>query len=369
MSTDTTIEWATKTWGPVLGCRKVSAGCDNCYAIRTSHRLAHLPHTKQLYNGLTEKTEHGLDWTGRVIVVDARLADPLRWKKPERIFVNSQSDLFHSDVPDDFIVRVFAIMALAQRHTFQILTKRPARMKYMLASPQFPRAVAEATMRFRDHSTGGYSGAATAGAAEERLRRDWPLSNIWLDVSVEDQRWADIRIPALLGTSAAVRWISAEPLLGPIDLRLLDAADGCTCGSPGGPSGHEAGCGSEPGLHWGISWVVAGGESGPGARPMHPNWARAIRDQCEAVGVPFLFKQWGAWSPVEPDVWQNRRETDWIIRPDGYHWPLAEPHGAADGLSEADIPTIRRVGKKAAGRLLDGRTHDEYPAAREEINR
>lgn len=299
MSDGSKIEWTDATWNVVIGCDKVSPGCDHCYAIRTAHRFQEHPNpaVAVAYAG----TEAAGDWTGRVNLVESRLDLPLRWKRPRRIFVNAQSDLFHKDVPDEFIARVWAVMAMADQHTFQILTKRHGRMRSLLNDREFYRLV-------RDQ-------LAAAGWAEvDAYGTDiFPLRNAWLGVSVEDQKRADLRIPALLDTPAAVRWISAEPLLGPVDI-INGLGDSWLTG---------------------IDWIVAGGESGPSSRPMHPDWARSLRDQSEVAGVPFLFKQWGSHRPSAVGS---------IVR-GGVRFPM--------------VP----ASKRAAGRELDGRTWDEYPQA------
>ena len=278
----TGIEWTDRTWNPLTGCTKVTPGCDHCYA-KTMHERFNGPGS---FDTVTLHPE--------------RLDQPLRWRKPARVFVNSMSDLFHRDVPDEYIAWVFGVMALAPEHTFQILTKRHGRMRSLLSSGDFRRMVGE-----------------RVGVREGVYRRElvgWPLPNVWAGVSVENQQWADLRPDALRGTPAAVRFLSVEPLLGPVTVDLT-----------------------------GIDWVIVGGESGPGARPMHPGWARSLRDQCVAAGVPFLFKQWGAWAPH--DV---ARPTVSQLDYHGTHW---------DGTDAA----MARVGKKAAGRELDGRTWDQYP--------
>ncbi len=256
----TGISWTNETWNPTVGCTHVSPGCDGCYAARlASGRLKHVPE----YAGLARDGR----FTGEVRVLPDRLGLPLRWRKPRRVFVDSMSDLFHRDVPDAHIARVFATMALAGDHVFQVLTKRHARMKALLNDPEFPRLVAtEGAFRLA-------RGQAGAGPVVE----EWPLPNVWLGVSVEDQHWANLRVPALVHTPAAVRFLSCEPLLGPIDLM------------PTYP-------GTVHGPDWlaDIDWVIVGGESGPGARPMDPAWARDLRDQCVVAGVAFHMKQLGA---------------------------------------------------------------------------
>jgi protein gp37 len=284
MSDKTAIEWTEATWNPLTGCTKVSPGCDHCYAESIAHRFDGTPAYPNGF-GVTLRPE--------------RLDQPLRWKRPRRIFVNSMSDLFHDSVPDTYIAQVFGVMALAPHHTFQVLTKRHARMRSL---------VSHGLLDLIDDP---------AGDVRAKVPH-WPLPNVWLGVSAENQQWADIRIPALLDTPAAVRFVSAEPLLGPIRLGAIPPLVG------GVPK---------------IDWVIVGGESGHGARPMHPDWARGLRDECEDAGVAFLFKQWGEWTPNA----DGQPYRDW--------WNLEDPHAF-----------VMRYGKKRAGRELDGRTWDEYPA-------
>ena len=320
MAGKTTIEWATDSWNPVRGCAIVSKGCTNCYAMRQAHRTNH---PGGAYEGLTQLTKGGPVWTGHARTVPQLLDQPLRWRRPRRIFVNSMSDLFHDDVDVVFIASVLGIASACPQHTFQVLTKRPARMLEILQSEEFLDAY-ESSQAMHTHA-----------------EIPWPPPNVWLGVSVEDQATADERIPLLLQTPAAVRWISAEPLLGPISF------EGCWVPY------------KNPAIHvnWleAINWVVVGGESGPGARPMHPDWARLLRDQCAAVGTAFFFKQWGAWAPI-----------DYVSATDGRHLVklvFTEREKAIGGPAEGTTPcNVRRVGKKVAGRELDGRTHDEYPA-------
>ena len=234
------IEWTEATWNPVTGCTQVSPGCANCYAMRFAERFRGVP---------GHPYERGFDLQLR----PDRLDQPLRWRKPRTIFVNSMSDLFHPDVPDDYIQQVFEVMQEASQHRFQVLTKRSERLAEL--SPTLP----------------------------------WP-ENIWMGVSVENQRWTS-RIDDLRQTGAKIKFLSCEPLLGPLDLDLD-----------------------------GIDWVIAGGESGPGARPMNGDWVRGVRDQCGETETAFFFKQWGA-------------------------------HNA----------TGRRVGKKRAGRNLDGEMWSATP--------
>ena len=363
MSDKTGIEWtrgddgrAGATWNPVVGCTPVSPGCDNCYAAReASGRLAANPATRGIYAGLAEDGR----FNGTVRLLPDRLDQPLRWRRPRRIFVNSMSDLFHDSVPDEFIAQVFAVMALAQRHTFQVLTKRHGRMRSLLNSGPFIASVSGAVLR-RAGKAGAVSIADPGSVVGARVA--WPLPNVWLGVSVESQQWADIRIPALLDTPAAVRWVSAEPLLGAVDLRHHFAGHCPEHDFPGGFCVQR----DHPGVRH-LDWVVAGGESGPRARPMQPDWVRSLRDQCVATGVPFLFKQWGEWigGSVSAGEFDDRFIPASMLADgsDWWDWPDPEnPAWAPRIHAWPDGAYSLRVGKRQAGRLLDGVAHDEYPA-------
>lgn len=277
MSGKTSIEWATHTWNPVTGCTKVSPGCDNCYAERFAER----------WRGIKGHAfEQGFD----VKLHEERLWWPLGKTKPMRVFVNSMSDLFHKDVPDEFIDRVFVTMATCDHHQFLVLTKRAERLR------RWARRDDDMIALIDDASTSAWSAPTPPGVV-------WPIPNVWLGVSVESAayKW---RIDMLRETPAAIRFLSIEPLVDDVGELDLD----------------------------GIHWVIVGGESGPGARQMDPKWARAVRDQCVAAGVPFFFKQWGEW--------RTTRENDLgFTRSVGYE----------------------RVGKKKAGRELDGREWNEFP--------
>jgi protein gp37 len=316
----TGIVWTDETWNPVTGCTKVSQGCKHCYAERDWHRLQHLPRFA------------GRAFTD-VVCHPERLDQPLRWAKPRLIFVNSMSDLFHEDVPDEFIDQVFAVMALAKQHTFQVLTKRPERMREYARGNWQPRMMGH--MRKFGRIPDG------RGVMLQTINGNLP--NVWLGVSVEDQATADQRIPILLQTPAAVRWISAEPLLGPIDLNRLQFLGGEVGDKMSALSGrYLAAYGTKSGAPK-LDWVVVGGESGPKARPMHPDWVRILRDQCAAAVVQFMLKQWGEWAPnclcSRPDACKTTQR----------------PEPGKPGC-------MFRCGKKAAGRLLDGVQHDGYPA-------
>lgn len=331
MADGTAIEWTDATWNPITGCSVVSPGCKNCYAMRLAGaRLRHDPSRA----GLTHATKAGPVWTGEVRFNARWLDQPLRWRRPRRIFVCAHGDLFHEAVPDEWIDRIFRVMSTAPRHTFQVLTKRAERMRRYLSDP------------------------TVHGRIRYDARPPWPLPNVWLGVSVEDQRRADERIPILLDTPAAVRWISAEPLLGPISLAAIDV-DGETEVLPLGAE--WLGRSDEiEGLDLPrLDWVVAGGESGPNARPMHPDWARSLRDQCAAADVPFLWKQNGEFLPVS-EAWGPTAASPDDLR----GCVFVDPNGITYRLREAasfGAWAMRRVGKKAAGRLLDGVIHDAWP--------
>lgn len=272
MAGTTKIEWSEAVWNPIRGCSMVSSGCERCYAMRQARRM---DHPGGAYEGLTKMTPSGPKWTGDVRTVPHLLDQPLRWTRPRRIFVNSMSDLFHPDVPEEFIDQVFAVMALAPHHVFQVLTKRPGRMReYLLdRGDDLGARLCQVTYEI----TGMDPGPAP----------EWPLPNVWLGTSVENQATADERIPYLLETPAAVRWLSCEPLLGPVDLGyrgagalLIDGAGKKMVPQAWAP--HQ------------VDWVVVGGESGPGARPCNVAWIGSLVDQCRGAGVPVFVKQLGA---------------------------------------------------------------------------
>ena len=293
----TKIEWADATWSPITGCSRISVGCEHCYAERLAGtRMKNQPSRQ----GLTRETLSGPVWTGEVRFNEKWLDQPLRWRPPKRIFVCAHSDLFHENVPDEWIDRIFAVMALAPHHTYLVLTKRAERMQRYMTGLDTEITDGNGKHK-RDARLEGieWRSCMVEGAAQklhnERTGEDpsmWlavhlPLPNVHIGVSIENQETAESRIPLLLKTPAAVRWVSAEPLIGPLDLRaILHGPNGIT---------HDAL------LPWGnlwnasLDWVVVGGESGPGSRPMHPDWARSIRGQCVAARVSFFFKQWGDW--------------------------------------------------------------------------
>lgn len=304
MSDGTAIEWTDATWNVITGCSVHSPGCKNCYAMKLAGtRLRN--HPSRI--GLTHETSAGPVWTGDVRFNEQWLDQPSRWRKPRMIFVCAHGDLFHESVPDAWIDKVFLEMRFASHHTFQVLTKRADRMLAYIdrfkASPRWDGWIT------RD----GTPSDEREGSA--LFTKDaWPLRNVWLGTSIEDQRRADEKLDAMRTMAAAgwLTWVSYEPALGPVDWASWTF----------------------------LRWMVSGGESGEGARPSHPDWHRTTRNFCAAAGVPFLFKQWGEWLPESEGAltYGDRRSV---------RWP--------------DSSKSRSVGKKAAGRLLDGLEHNGYP--------
>ncbi len=370
----TNISWATETWSPVIGCTKIGAGCQNCYAIGWAHRHANNPRMKDSvtfinpYEDLVEP--NGKNWTGEVSCIDARLEIPLHWKKPRRIFLPSMGDIFHEDVPDEFLDKIFAVMVLCPQHQFMVLTKRPDRMREFICRSD-ARVMIHAVLW-------EMFGPDTYGIA-------WPLPNVALGVSVSNQPEADASIPELLQTPAAMRFISAEPLLGGLDLLQYLKPVFRNCDLPCAnkddelerqgalstiaKAAHEYMGSSQKFL----DLVIAGGETGPGARPSHPQWFRDLRYQCAEAGVPFHFKQWGEWEYIidaedmqdhmrhdgdSDDLRDNANQCQIV----GVSGNRIMPERSFDWwesakFADADV-VMRRVGKKAAGRLLDGIEHN-----------
>jgi len=331
------IEWTEETWNPVTGCTKVSPGCDNCYAERMAKRL----------KGMGVKGyENGFE----VVCHPDRLEAPLHWRKPRVIFVCSMGDLFHEDVPFDFIDQVYAVMALAPQHTFLVLTKRAERMAEYFNDSWRQVEIGIEVERISDIDVEGIA---------------WPLTNAWHGVTAEDQQRADERIHQLLKVPGK-RFLSIEPMLGPT--RIDNVYNGYFFQNPlTGHRWHDNPDGNGASDNHGekIHTVILGGESGPGARPMHPDWARSVRDQCAAADVPFFFKQWGEWRPRVGE-WEPK---PFGIFPSGDYYQAGLLMGPVN--SEAveigrlhpgeQYEMIHRVGKKKAGRLLDGREHNDLP--------
>lgn len=305
------IEWTEATWNPTVGCSLVSPGCTNCYAMRQARRLESNPVLKpNPYRGITKASKGGPVWTG-VVRLSSRKAvrKPLGWRSPRLIFVNSMSDVFHEKLTKAEIAQIFAVMGLTPRHTYQVLTKRPDVMRGFLTDGATPAAIELAMQTFKP------------GA---RLPA-WPLKNVWCGTSVEDEKRAGERIQTLLAVPAAVRFLSMEPLLSEVSLRRHVSRN-----------------------QWKkLHWVICGGESGPGARPMHPDWARKVQMDCETMGIAFFFKQVGSWA------WVSDRKASEFLATGGQR------------TSQRKSPKdqgIKRGSKKAGGRKLGGKLYEQMPA-------
>lgn len=432
------IEWTKKTWNPIIGCSKISVGCANCYAEKIAVRLAANPTTPWYKDVIADG-----EWNGKTVLVAHKLTEPLKTKKTSMIFVGSMTDLFHESVPYAWLDKIFAVMALCPQHTFLALTKRHDRMKEYVCN-----AAAE---------SGG--GVWSTAYNDISYSFTWPLPNVWLGVTAENQARVDERVPILLDTPAAKRFVSIEPMLGAVDTsrwirptammqpgkapktwsewnakklwpdwvpekwrshiegfwsesygrspvawlksaiqnncpphgammtdtsplgskipvtgRFLHTWNNmCVLIDDGGkphvtstPVKHLFDPGPRSAAYAPISWLICGGETGPGARPMHPDWARGLRDQCIAGGVPFFFKHWGEWAPrsghrlqgglsaaaLDPDCtrWECKRLTS----TGGDGWSLKDVDGGDDIY-------MQRVGKKLAGHLLDGQEWQQIP--------
>lgn len=363
MSARSNIEWTDASWTPIRArniktgkvgwhCEHATTGCEFCYAEGMNKRLG---------SGLPFKPGHRKDV--EIFLDEEMLLAPLRWKKPRMIFVCSMTDLFAEFVTDEWIDLVFAVMALAPQHTFQVLTKRAERMRDYFAqrsgnvSPtgfRCPRInhILNHADRISRHDFPAAFGQLAAKVSSIVDNSYFP--NVWLGVSTERQQEADERIPLLLQTPAALRFISAEPLLGPISLGKLPAIalGGQLRALP--PVVHRDGQGPHVGPH--LDWVIAGGESGSDARPMHPGWARDLRDDCEAAGVAFFFKQWGEWHPQRGD---GQDIAEHCLAINGAISRGDELRGGPEHRPR--WIAMERVGKKAAGRHLDGVLHDAMP--------
>lgn len=325
---NTKIPWAEKVWNPITGCTKISPGCQNCYAERMANRLR-------------GRCGYPADEPFRVTLHPDRLEEPLRWRKPSMIFVCSMGDLFHEDVPRWIRFEVMDIILQAKQHIFLILTKRPANMK--------------------DFFEWYYT---KAGRTTETIK------NLWLGITAENQEMADLRIPILLQIPATVRFVSVEPMLGPVDLTAVRLPDHLqpdwAYGMPYGIT-FDALQPNESHIYDSenhLDWVICGGETGPHARPVHPDWVRNLRDQCQAAGVPFFFKQWGEWAPV-----QRNNDSNQVYIRDGLT-VTAKKFACLDkqGRDVLDLPGLwdedvdmAFVGKKVAGDLLDGKQYHEFP--------
>ncbi|MFJ2279166.1 DUF5131 family protein [Streptomyces sp. NPDC087866] len=299
----TAIQWTEQTWNPTTGCDRISDGCDNCYAMTMAKRLKGMGSAKYQTDGDPRTSGPGFALTTH----PDTLTEPLRWKKPRKVFVNSMSDLFHARVPRDFLAQVFAVMAATPQHTYQILTKRPERAARILGGgckcghPNGEHFRASMEWAATSHSP-TYVPGLEHGIYH---RTNWPLPNVWIGTSVENQKYADLRIPALLKTPAAVRFLSCEPMIGPLNLGKALRSDlyRCSCGAwerDGDQHPRCADCGRswswKPGSS-AIDWVIIGGESGPGARPFNPQWAAdLIEDSRRAGAAPFVKQLGSVWA-------------------------------------------------------------------------
>lgn len=351
MAETTKIEWTDSSWTPIRAryiepqndgsgklrigwhCEHASPGCVNCYAEGINRRLGTGLDFKpgNLYR---EERRGYVNGKARLFLDEEMLGRPLRWRKCRKVFVCSMTDLFADFVPDAWIDRVFAVMALAPQHQFQVLTKRAARMRTYSARPMNNERIWDIADEMACKLYLSESHPSAPYLMSGKVAAPWPLPNVWLGTSVED-RPRLTRIDDLRTTAAAVRFLSLEPLLE--DLGEIDLT--------------------------GISWVIVGGESGPRARPMHPDWVRAIRDQCLAARVPFFFKQWGAWAPDDgpcgdagDPIFDGRARCAQRIHGE---WKFYENGYVADVRVTDDW--VYRLGKKRAGRLLDGQIWDHMP--------
>lgn len=397
------IEWTDRSdWNPIRGCTRVSPGCGGpgehggCYAEAMAARFS-LP--GMWGHGYAEMANGKPRWTGKVELQADRLTLPLSWKKPAKVFASSTSDFFHEQMTDDDIDKLFAVMALTPHLTYQVLTKRPERMRdYMLERWQPAKALkvdmgggdilnmpaeiegadrrdqiaemiqilvdddGELKRRFCDTENDAHW---TAEGELRCLQFTWPLPNVWLGVSAERQQEADERIPLLLQTPAAIRFVSCEPLLGPINLASFwrpDFREWWNALTGEITNDRHRGDVSQG---YKLDWVIAGGESGLRARPMHPDWARSLRDQCDAAGVPFFFKQWGEWEKaLDRDVEDPDWRADYRVRFNdrgNCRWLNLD---GGRGFHGERFHVMRRAGKAHTGALLDGREHKAFPEVR-----
>lgn len=338
MSDKSGIQWTDATWNPVIGCRRVSEGCRNCYAEVQARRIAAM-HPNGPYPGVVRKDyqEKPLPlWNGTATFLPERLDQPLRWRKPRLVFVNSMSDLFHEDVTNEQIAAVFGVMAAARQHTFQVLTKRSKRMREWFAWAAAIFLSGQALPTSEVYARVGERFGDGFGS------NHWPLSNVWIGVSAEDQQRADERIPDLLACPAAVHWVSAEPLLGPID--FLGHDDGEQPEYPGKYLGQIGGMGAWTGFGARLDWIVVGGESGPGTRGCDLAWIEDIVEQCSIAAVPVFVKQLGSRPYRESPPRAVRSETSTVVLvpiPLRHSDKGGDPRDWPDGLGPREWPEAR----------------------------
>lgn len=358
MSENSKIEWLAggSTWNPIRArnrktgkvgwfCTKPSPGCAGCYAEKMN---------KNTYFGNGIRYAVDQHHLVELFLDEKLLMQPLHWRKGRLIFPCSMTDWQADFVPDEWRDKMLAVMALTPQHTYLTLTKRAGRQRAYL-SPSIGNV--PGSRRVGNIQLAADEIMGDLGAAHHMMdAAGWPIKNLWLGVSTESQSYADSRIPELLQTPAAVRWVSAEPLLSQLEIAVY--------------LGKEMRGGLRQDMP-GIDWLVCGGESGQNARPMHPDWARSLRDQCKVAGVPFFFKQNGEWMNAEAagypelkDATVNHAE-QCLFATDGTRWnTVTIPHEKRDNAVR-----MLKVGKKAAGRLLDGKEHSEYPSRERRASR
>ncbi|MCG5239546.1 phage Gp37/Gp68 family protein [Azospirillum doebereinerae] len=354
---------------PIRGCSRASEGCRNCYAAAIAHRFGHKGNG--IWAGLTDLDPAGVPrFNGTLRFVWPALRAPIKAKRSRVYFVCDMADLFHARVPDDWIDQVFAMMALCRHHLFLLLTKRPDRMRRYLTDPKTPGRIA-----FHADVLGLLPGRAAAlhhanGPDVDDTLPNWPLPNVWTGATVEDQAAANERVPELLGVPSVLRFLSVEPMLGPVDLTALEALFWDVSDHEGRRNAltgelYIPGCAGESSrtLTGGprLGWVIAGGESGPNARPCHPDWFRDLRDDCVEAGVPFFFKQWGEWAPGECGSHPpTRTERTAELINDAWAYGSMTPQASRE-LHRDDEPDLYRLSKRGAGRVFDGVTWGQVP--------
>jgi protein gp37 len=377
MAVKSSIEWTDSTWNAIRGCTPVSPGCKNCYASSVAKRFSGpgLPYEGLVrINAAGERTD---DWNGTIKFVEKHLLDPLKWKTPKRIFVNSMSDLFHENVSDEVRDKIFAVMALCPQHTFQILTKRPqAMLNYVLLAEERVREI----VAFYSDTWGAHKQAEALGGKWISPQRDsmgrvelegyfdciefkWPMSHVMLGASAENQKYYDERIEDLriIHDAKWTTFLSLEPLLGPINVEYSPSY------YPDGPpmccNGTDCGCRGlpvEPPMVYAADWVIVGGESGHDARPMQSSWASDIQRACARWNIPYFFKQQGMWVDAGHEEFGKLPAGRMAYYDSqGNIVPKCDPRLADEN---ADVTTMKWVGRKRAGKTLYGKRYHEFPA-------
>ena len=341
------IAWTEQTWNPIIGCSRISSGCENCYAEKMANRLAFIDNTAYYRNVVKfdnyvggnefENKDKWFDevWNGKTHFVKSQLEKPFKWKNPRMIFVCSMGDLFHESVPFEWIDEVIARIAISDQHIFQLLTKRPDRMRDYFSEFREDQIRNIWWNKYKIYTT--------------QKRYVQIPDNIWLGVTAENQIQAIKRIPTLLDIPAKIKFVSIEPMLS--EINLIKLREGISLES----NALNGECYSLEETYQDINnrklnWVICGGESGSNARPMHPDWVRSLRDQCESANVPFFFKQWGEWIPTNERKAVHDNEI--ILVPEGK---------GVFFTANPNAKVMRRIGKKKAGCLLDGKEYKQFP--------